>query len=108
MQTTYYKGPEFLSSKKSRELSQDILSFTVPNVYESEMEERFTSAHQDINVKVAVVAEGFEHLVSLNKCSSFHKLAAVYMKVLKFIHLLETRLKNKDPHKIQAFIDIGQ
>ena len=104
LQTSYYKGPEFLSSRKSRELSQDILSFTVPNVYESEMEGRFTSAHQDINVKVAVVAEGVEHLVSVNRCSSFHKLAAVYMKVLKFIHLLKTRLKNKDPHKFKHLL----
>ena len=35
---------------------------------------------------------------------SIPSFAVVYMKVLKFIHLLKTRLKNRDPHKFKHLL----
>ena len=82
MQTTYFSGPEFLSSSYLPEMSrEDFLTVIIPNPWS------FQEATEESEVSVYPSTSFFESdeshpLISPERVSSFQSLVSVYSKVL--------------------------
>lgn len=105
IKTNYFKGPKFLSGKEGS-LEHSNMEVIVPNPVDNSVEERVSSHLENVTVEAQAMITGVkhgrrEHLIPLNKYSSFHHLASVYKCVLRFVHNLKERLKNKtNPHNL--------
>ena len=103
-QSNFFSGPAFLNNFDSPELSRDdILSFIVPNPHslpiDFERDRTNAMVGQSLADTGASTFERTECLVRTNRFSSFRRLASVHRYVLKFIHKIKTKLKERDPTK---------
>lgn len=91
--TNYFTGPIFLA----KDIQPSSLSVMVPNPNTN-----FPSISEtnDVQISLASTAENYpEHLVLLDKYSSFHRLVRVHQYVLRFVAQIRNRLKNKNASK---------
>ena len=93
----FLAGPTFLKeSSDSYSGREDFFSVVVPNPMARSNNAVPDQCQAFLN---GTSGEGFEHLVLMDKCSSFFRLVSVHKFVFKFIHKLKIRMFNKDPVK---------
>ncbi len=95
--SNYFCGPEFLKGSNGPYTRDDILTVTVPNpsndtVYSQNKNEQY-------HILTASTEKRHEHLLPLEKYSSFSKFVSVHRYILKFINNMKLSLKGKDPDK---------
>ncbi|XP_068224998.1 uncharacterized protein [Palaemon carinicauda] len=93
LKTNYFTGPEFLRCERDELCSNaDTFDIVVPNPNFNPLNENSFSISASKLSESQVLAESNpEHLVVLDKCSSFSKLVRIHEYVLKFIALLKRR-----------------
>ena len=95
LKTNFICGPKFLTEDiKNKEMSDNLMTFTLP---EQSYAKGFV--YSGVVSSDSASREDREHLISLDRFSSFQKLARVYGKVLLFCNKLKSRIKIKNPHK---------
>ena len=93
VKTNFINGPKFLTSNtvSVEQSHDDLISFTLPNP-------SYTKGFVYSNIITNDLDKGnTEHLIPLNKFSSFNKLARVHEKVLFFCNKLKLKIKLKYP-----------
>jgi hypothetical protein len=101
--SNYFTGPEFLKDGSNSDFGkEDILEIIVPNPLISTQTLLETSQFQGI-VNNSSSDEPMDHLIPLNRFSSFHKLINVHINVLKFVNNLKLKLISKNPDKFKHF-----
>lgn len=105
MKSNYFSGPEFLKNTINPKLSEeDSLSIIVPNPL-AKLGEMFPEVSLESEVKVNTSSDNsLEHLVLVDKCSSFYRLVKIHKRVLEFINRLKAKVKQKDPDKFKHMV----
>ena len=91
--TNYLAGPRFLKDGFSREVSRaDALTVVVPNP-NVKLVDHVDIQNFEVNIENAQMSE---HLIPVDRFSSFHKLVSVHKYVIIFINKLKESLINKN------------
>ena len=96
LKTNYFTGPEFLSSERDEASSKvDTFDIIVPNPKLNSLNENsFQISASQLSESQILAESNPEHLVLLDKCSSFSKLVRIHKYILKFIALLKGKVKS--------------
>ena len=99
MQTTYFSGPEFLSSSYLPEMSrEDLLTVIIPNPLS--FQEATGESEVSVYPSTSCSESDESHpLISPERVSNFQSLVSVYIKVLVFINKLKAIVKGKYPDR---------
>ncbi len=102
MKTNYFTGPTFLKGEPNSKICRDdILNIRVPNPQARSDLEMYES--NQFSAAIEIQNKSLEHLIPLDKYSSFHKLVSVHKCVLKFINNLKVKLKTGNPDRYKHF-----
>ena len=98
MKSNYFTGPMFLTkSLDSYASREDIYNIVVPNPMAKASDPMPDESCQAFMSESG--GEESEHLVLMDKCSSFFKLVSIHRYVFKFVHRLKSRMFARDPLK---------
>ena len=101
MKSSYISGPSFVTdSIPDGTLKYEPLSFTLPG---PSVRENSNIAQVYSNSAFSPPGDCLEHLVPLDRCSSFHRVARIHALVLKFCNTLKLKLKAKHLDKFDHF-----
>ena len=106
LKSNYYSGPAFLTESQDSVSKPDILQVTVPNPnFESTSLQSTSSGvnegeSDEVNPEVNEVdkpseLEDVNHLIPLDRFSSFNKLIRIYRLVYKYINKLKEKVNSK-------------
>ena len=96
LKTNYFTGPEVLSSERDEASSKvDTFDIIVPNPKLNSLNENsFPISASQLSESQILAESNPEHLVLLDKCSSFSKLVRIHKYILKFIALFKGKVKS--------------